>query len=222
MAKSKYLYYGWKRKLAILFYLLLLLTLLVSIERLVFDVFGQMWGTMLVNGMNLICTITGLLGTCIKEKIAMAVYIVWNIISIGLNIVIVLIYQDIGLLAQNEDILGLKLGNDNWWRTNGPGCSVNTTMPANDTLVASEESRICVLTYVTIETIHAAVYMFLAVVAILFLLPLLCSREETHDQQQTVNNDDEEDFSYVNVDQWYDNPNRQSQCPHGTNITTVS
>lgn len=27
-------------------------------------------------------------------------YIVWNIISIGLNIVIVLIYQDIGLLAQ--------------------------------------------------------------------------------------------------------------------------
>ena len=53
---------------------------------------------------------------------------------------------------QNEDILGLKLGNDNWWRTNGPGCSVNTTMPANDTLVASEESRICVLTYV-VQTI---------------------------------------------------------------------
>ena len=45
----------------------------ISIERLVFDVFGQMWGTMLVNGMNLICTMTGVLGTCIKEKIAMTV-----------------------------------------------------------------------------------------------------------------------------------------------------
>lgn len=46
---------------------------LVSIERTVFDVLGQMWLTMLVNGMNLICTMTGVLGTCVKEKIAMAV-----------------------------------------------------------------------------------------------------------------------------------------------------
>lgn len=46
---------------------------LVSIERTVFDVLGQMWLTMLVNGMNLICTMTGMLGTCVKEKIAMAV-----------------------------------------------------------------------------------------------------------------------------------------------------
>ncbi len=38
-------------------------------------------------------------------------YIIWNIISIGLNIVIVLIYQDIGLLAQVKKILLLVLYN---------------------------------------------------------------------------------------------------------------
>ena len=45
----------------------------VSIERLVFDVFGQMWGAMLVNGMNLICTLIGILGACIGEKIGIGV-----------------------------------------------------------------------------------------------------------------------------------------------------
>ena len=37
------------------------------------DVFGQMWGTMIVNGLTLICTLTGICGVCIVEKIAIAV-----------------------------------------------------------------------------------------------------------------------------------------------------
>lgn len=45
----------------------------VSIERLVFDVFGQMWGAMMVNGMNFVCTLIGILGACVGERIAIGV-----------------------------------------------------------------------------------------------------------------------------------------------------
>lgn len=45
----------------------------VSIERLVFDVFGQLWGAMLVNGMNLVCALIGIMGACIAEKIGIGV-----------------------------------------------------------------------------------------------------------------------------------------------------
>lgn len=35
-----------------------------------FDVFGQMWGTMLINGMSVLCTVVGILGVCVSEKAA--------------------------------------------------------------------------------------------------------------------------------------------------------
>ena len=37
-----------------------------------FDVFGQMWGTMLLNGMSTISLLVGLLAVCAAEKIAIA------------------------------------------------------------------------------------------------------------------------------------------------------
>ena len=45
---------------------------LVSVERLVFDVFGQMWGTMLLNGLSTISLLAGLLAVCAAEKLAIA------------------------------------------------------------------------------------------------------------------------------------------------------
>ena len=45
---------------------------LVSMERLVFDVFGQMWGTMLLNGLSTISLLAGLLAVCAAEKLAIA------------------------------------------------------------------------------------------------------------------------------------------------------
>lgn len=45
---------------------------LVSLERLVFDVFGQMWGTMLLNGMSTVSLVVGLLAVCAAEKVAIA------------------------------------------------------------------------------------------------------------------------------------------------------
>ena len=37
------------------------------------DVFGQMWGTMLINCMTALCTLTGVAGVCIRERLAIGV-----------------------------------------------------------------------------------------------------------------------------------------------------
>ena len=37
-----------------------------------FDVFGQMWGTMLLNGLSTISLLAGLLAVCAAEKLAIA------------------------------------------------------------------------------------------------------------------------------------------------------
>ena len=91
-------YRGWKRRIAIIFYIITFMTFvslrywthenfsrllvnfllmhariqLVSMERLVFDVFGQMWGTMLLNGLSTISLLAGLLAVCAAEKLAIA------------------------------------------------------------------------------------------------------------------------------------------------------
>ena len=95
-------YRGWKRRIAIIFYIITFMTFvslryrthensilimlvhniqLVSVERLVFDVFGQMWGTMLLNGLSTISLLAGLLAVCAAEKLAIALVCVQRIIS---------------------------------------------------------------------------------------------------------------------------------------------
>lgn len=46
---------------------------IMTVERIVFDTLGQMWGTMAMNCMTLLCTMTGIVGVCIHEKIGIGV-----------------------------------------------------------------------------------------------------------------------------------------------------
>lgn len=193
---------GRRKSIAIAFYVLSVVTLALTLERMVIDVFGQMWGTMIVNGLTLICTLTGICGVCIVEKIAIAVYSGWSVISIGLNIVVILIYNDVGLLREKEHILGLTFGNDNWWRTHGVGCP---DPPANGTAETGEEED-CTLSYADIETIHASVYLALALISLLLALILLWPKRKQH----VYYPDENESFSYVGVAPEYQYPNRPS------------
>ena len=45
----------------------------MTVERMVFDTFGQMWGPLLINCMTALCSLTGMVGVCIREKIAIGV-----------------------------------------------------------------------------------------------------------------------------------------------------
>lgn len=40
---------------------------------MVFDTLGQMWGTLIINGMTALCSLVGIIGACIPEKIALGV-----------------------------------------------------------------------------------------------------------------------------------------------------
>ena len=46
---------------------------LVAVERVVFDTLGQMWGTLIINCATALCSLVGLAGVCIYEKIAISV-----------------------------------------------------------------------------------------------------------------------------------------------------
>ena len=70
--------------------------------------------------------------------------------------------------------MGLLIGNDNWWKTHGIDCRlvpVGGSGAADQQVVGSgtngreqwEEEYTCLLSYTVIETVHAAVFMFLTV-----------------------------------------------------------
>ena len=88
---------------------------------------------------------------------------------------------------QKEHYLGLLIGNDNWWRTHGIGCRLVTVGGGGSGAAADQEMEAvgsgataaagggganggngeeytsCLLSYTVIETVHAALFMFLTV-----------------------------------------------------------
>ncbi|KAL5493291.1 hypothetical protein EMCRGX_G014447 [Ephydatia muelleri] len=179
-----------KTAVTVLFCVISIVNLLVSIERLVFDVMGQMWGPALVEEMTCLCILLALLGACAKKKVAIGVYLAWSIASIGINIVFVLIYQNVGLLKGREEDLGLRLGDRNWWRD---FCVPNGTSIA---MAAPEQPTVtrCPLSYADIETAHAVFYMAVNLVATVMAAMLMPSNKS-----RTSSNEDTESFSYVSI-----------------------
>lgn len=57
---------------------------------MVFDTLGQMWGTLLVNGMTLVCSLICIAGVCIKEKLTLILVrlrYAWRMLNCPLRIV---------------------------------------------------------------------------------------------------------------------------------------
>ena len=70
------------------------------------------------------------------------------------------------LFLQKEHVLGLVVGNDNWWRTHGIRCSSPEETAGSgggSGMGRSLSGDTCLLSYTTIETIHAAIFMLLTV-----------------------------------------------------------
>lgn len=202
-----------RKRGAIVFVILVILILIFSVERVVFDTLGQMWGTLIINCATALCSLTGIAGVWINEKIAIGMYSVWNLISIGLNLVIILIYNDVGLLSKKEHYLGLSVGNDNWWRTHGMGCreTGDEEGSGNDDSGTVE----CTASYATIETIHATVYMFLALITLLLSVCLLFARKKYIPE-------DDESFNFVSVSRYQSSNRTQRNWSYSTNDTTIS
>ena len=82
---------------------------------------------------------------------------------------------------QKEEYLGILVGKDNYWKGHGIQCMLVPTNSSfadddygNELLINDGESELveldtetCLISYTLIETVHAAVYMFIAVSKVL-------------------------------------------------------
>ena len=58
--------------------------------------------------------------------------------------------------------MGLVIGNDNWWRTHGIGCT-SLVVTGSGAGMGEEPEDTCLASYTLIETVHASLFMFLTV-----------------------------------------------------------
>lgn len=76
---------------------------------------------------------------------------------------------------QTERYLGLVIGNDNFWKTQGLGCGQSLNSSGDDEgsgvlvgdggyeLLEVELPSSCAISYTIVETVHAVLYMLIAV-----------------------------------------------------------
>jgi len=149
----------------------LLLQLISTIERQIFDFLGYMWIPILGNFFNIIFVIFGLFGLYQYRSNYMLAYAVWTLFWIGLNIFIVCFYLEVGDLNNEEDILSFGTGSFSWWLVNSPGCQphYNTTVTEDfNPLHPMRPSYVegCYMSYEDVEVTHAAIQLVISVVGL--------------------------------------------------------
>ena len=154
------------------FYVVLLLQLVSTIERQIFDFLGYMWVPILGNFFNIIFVIFGLFGLYQYRSHYMLAYAAWSLFWIGFNIFMVCFYLEIGNLSNKDDILSFGTGSFSWWVVNSPGCQphYNTTISEDfNPLHPLRPSYLegCILTYSDVEVTHATIQLVISTAGLL-------------------------------------------------------
>ncbi|XP_071941420.1 sodium/potassium-transporting ATPase subunit beta-1-interacting protein 3-like isoform X2 [Antedon mediterranea] len=162
------------------------LQLLASTEKLVFDFVGYMWTPIIGNFLSIIFTLFGLFGCYQYRPKFLAVYFVWLVLWIGWNIFYICLYLEVGTLSleENSNILNFNTGSESWWKTNGFGCETqeNNTVKSFDEYTSTPpEVTGCLLDYVYIETIHAAVQILLGILGFILAIIVIYKFNEEED-----------------------------------------
>jgi sodium/potassium-transporting ATPase subunit beta-1-interacting protein len=87
---------------------LLVLQLISTFERQIFDFMGYMWLPILANFLNIIFVIFGLFAVVQYSARYMLAYSVWTLIWLAYNVFIICYYLDVGDLDKKDDILRNK------------------------------------------------------------------------------------------------------------------
>ena len=144
----------------------LILQLVSTIERQIFDFLGYMWIPILGNFFNIVFVIFGLFGLYQYRSNYMLAYIIWTIFWLGFNAFIVCYYLNIGDLNSGDDILSFGTGSFSWWLVNSPGCQphYNTTVVPENANHPLKPSYVvgCHMKYQDIEVTHAAIQMVIS------------------------------------------------------------
>ena len=149
----------------------LVLQLISTIERQIFDFLGYMWIPILGNFFNIVFVIFGLFGLYQYRSNYILAYTLWTIFWLGFNAFIVCYYLDVGDLDSDDDILSFGTGSFSWWLVNSPGCQphYNTTKVPENANHPLKPSFVvgCQMRFQDIEVTHAAIQIVISGVGLL-------------------------------------------------------
>nr|CAH7721137.1 unnamed protein product [Callosobruchus chinensis] len=140
------------------FFLSICLLQVVSVvERQIFDFLGYLWIPILINFFEIIFIIFGFFGAYQYRPKYIIAYLLWHIFWLGWNIFLICLYLNVaGLDHEKNKVLKLDLNSDSWWKKEGPGCKVKDI----DAIPVEYEG--CLIDYVHVEIVQAALQLFLA------------------------------------------------------------
>ncbi|XP_060084840.1 sodium/potassium-transporting ATPase subunit beta-1-interacting protein 3-like [Ylistrum balloti] len=158
--------------------IILILQLLSTLERQVFDFLGFMWAPIIANFFQLVCVIIGGFGAYQYRTKFIAVYSTWSLIWLGWNVFVICLYLEVGVLNRKRDLYILSIGtkNKSWWLENGIGCKItntswklpNTVQDSSRDIPPEDVIKGCLLEYYYVEVIHAGVQCLLALIGFVF------------------------------------------------------
>ena len=152
----------------------LVLQLISTIERQIFDFLGYMWIPILGNFFNIVFVIFGLFGLYQYRSNYILAYTLWTTFWLGFNAFIVCYYLDVGDLNSDDDILSFGTGSFSWWLVNSPGCQphYNTTKVPENANHPLKPSFVvgCHMRYQDIEVTHAAIQIVISGVGLLLAI----------------------------------------------------
>ncbi|XP_046384452.1 sodium/potassium-transporting ATPase subunit beta-1-interacting protein [Ischnura elegans] len=108
---------------------ILVLQMVATIERQVFDFLGFMWAPILANFFQMIFVIFGFFGAYQYRPKYIISFCIWSIIWIGWNIFVICFYLNVGVLNRDGDALNMGTGSASWWEVNGSGCRPSYASP---------------------------------------------------------------------------------------------
>ncbi|KXJ15563.1 sodium/potassium-transporting ATPase subunit beta-1-interacting protein 1 [Exaiptasia diaphana] len=142
----------------ILFFVLVLQLLLV-VERLVFDFLGFMWAPIICNFIHIAFVIVGIFGAHQYRSPYVITYSVWNLLWFGINLTIIALYLEIGMITHKDDWLSLKTNHKSWWANNGFGCGSSSSNSTSSSIMSPDG---CIVKYEFVESIQCGTECILA------------------------------------------------------------
>jgi hypothetical protein len=153
-------------------FFILLLWLLLSIARQVFDLIGKLWIPVIFNLLQILSCINGLFAASQQRLSLLLTLTLSSIVSILYNAVLILWYA--GVLGDRTKPLlsaGLPLSHSFFLRYT-PSCQSHYNLTTNQWVQHTN----CLIPYYNIEGFQALIHIIIAILTMLFSLLLFCQR----------------------------------------------
>lgn len=138
------------------------LQMLLVVERQVFDFLGFMWAPIIANFLQIALLVVGIFGVYQYRPGCVIAYSVWCLVWFGINLTIISLYLEIGMLSYKDDWLSLKTNHVSWWSINGIGCNASSNSSAMEGTVPPPGKGPCLLSFHYVESIQCGVECILA------------------------------------------------------------